>query len=91
MNLKRIVVFSCFAFVLVAAFSGIDLANWIAFGGLTGTTCGFILFLSFKWKPLREAGRPLQLLVACLITYGTIVTFRLAFDVWAIHQILQPR
>jgi len=80
--MKRIMIYSCLAFILSGAFTVPDLISQITYGMIAGLACAFLLFLTFKWRPVKEAEIVVQQIVACLITYGVIVSFYLVFFIW---------
>ncbi len=75
--MKKILIYSILAFVLCAAFTVPDIISQIIYGIIGGIACSFVLFLTFKWRPVKKAEKGLQHLIASLITYGIIVTFHL--------------
>jgi len=80
--MKRILIYSCLAFILSGAFTVPDLVSQLAYGMIAGVACALLLFLTFKWRPVKDAERLVQHIVACLITYGVIASFYLVFFIW---------
>lgn len=80
--MKRIMIYSFLAFILSGAFTVPDVISQITYGMIGGLACAFFLFLTFKWRPVKEAEKVVQHIVACLITYAVIVSFYLVFFIW---------